>query len=1040
MDSCSHRPHGSSQITTLALARLTGPGVSAACSVFHNPIGTLLCGLIALALLVSFPARAAPRLQIFHIEAGDATLTLNEFSRQSSLQLLFDYNIVRGRKTRAVSGEYEASAALRQMLIDTGLAFDFVNDRTLAVTLLDHDGATGSATADVPSAARRSRTISAAPQSVERAGPRSGDLYSDPKAPELEEIRITGTHLRGEAPVGEHVTSLDRGDINASPAATMRDLLRTLPQTFGGGPSEDTHYFSGETGTNSGLGSGVNLRGLGARATLVLINGKRLAPSGSEAAFADIEGIPLSAVERVDILPDSASALYGADAVGGVVNFVMRDNFTGGETVVRGGSGTHNTLAEYRVAQTLGKRWDSGNGVLSLEFYKRGALPAYARRYTTSNLTSLGGGNFDSSLSNPGTILVGQQSYAIPAGQNGSGLTAADFVAGTQNLSEKYAGADILPSQKRWSLYGSSKQALNDNVAVFGNAMVSRRNARERIGGFTRPFIVTNSNPFYVNPTGGTDPVTVEYNFLNDIGPMSGDVLVNNLNLTLGLDIAVGSTWKVNLYTNYAQERENQFSGGLVDMLALTQALMDPNPATAFNPFGDGSHTNPATLKSITTSTRYYTSSKLKSAAAVADGPIAHAPGGDIKLAIGADRRDQVFTTLQTATSTSPAIGSNGARSVSAAFGEINIPLFGKDNGRMGLRRLELSLEGRYENYSDFGHATTPKLGMAWSPFNALVFRGTWGRSVRAPTLADLDASHNFVFPYVLPDKTSPNGFSPVLIESGKNPNLTVEHARSWTAGFDVDPREWIPGLTFSATFFNIQFRDRIQEPIVSPSTLANILNDPSYTELITRNLNPALIASACARGQYYGGTTSDCLQVPAAAILDIRSQNRESVRTRGFDLNTLYERSWSPGTLKLRLDGTYLLDFTQQASPGAPAVQLLNTQNNPINIKLHGTASWRQPRWGATLGVNFQNHYTDTASDPHRNIRSFTTFDAQLQYELAPFSTGFLQNTLVELDAVNVFNVSPPFLNNQIAGIGYDQENADPDGRRLSLQVRKTW
>jgi len=190
------------------------------------------------------------------------------------------------------------------------------------------------------------------------------------------------------------------------------------------------------------------------------------APSGTEAAFADIENIPLAAVERVDILPDSASAMYGADAVGGVVNFVMRDNFTGGETLMRGGSGTQSTLTEYRVAQTLGTRWDSGNGVLSLEFYKRAALPANARRYATSNLTSLGGGNFDSFMSNPGNIVVGQQSYAIPAGQNGTGLTAADFVAGTQNLSEKYAGADLLPSQKRWSAYGSGKQALNDTATL----------------------------------------------------------------------------------------------------------------------------------------------------------------------------------------------------------------------------------------------------------------------------------------------------------------------------------------------------------------------------------------------------------------------------------------------------------------------------------------------------------------------------------------------------------------------------------------------
>jgi iron complex outermembrane receptor protein len=995
-----------------------------------------LCALIALAPLVSAPARAGPKLQTFHIEAGDATRTLNEFSRQSSLQLLFDYNIVRGRKTHAVSGEYEASAALRQMLVDTGLVFDFVNDRTLAVTLLNHDGGRGSAIADMPPAMRRGRAPAAAPQSVERPGPGSGELSVDPKAPGLEEIRITGTHLRGEAPVGEYVTSLDRSDINADPAATVRDLLRTLPQTFGGGPTEDTHYFSAEAGTNSGVGTGVNLRGLGARATLVLINGKRLAPSGSEAAFADIENIPLSAVERVDILPDSASAMYGADAVGGVVNFVMRDNFTGGETVVRGGSGTQNTLAEYRVAQTLGTRWDSGNGVLSLEFYKRGALPAYARRYATSNLTSLGGGNFDSFLSNPGNIVVAQRSYAIPAGQNGTGLTAADFVAGTQNLSEKYRGADILPSQKRWSLYGSGKQALNDNVAVFGNAMVSRRNARVRNGGMATAFPVTHSNPFYVNPAGGTDPVTVDYNFLDDIGAMSTDVLVNNLNLTLGLDIAVGSAWKVDLYTNYAQETENQFTGGEVDFTALTRTLMDPNPDTAFNPFGDGSHTNRATLKSITTSSRYYTNSKLRSAAVAADGPIAHLPGGDVKLAFGADHRNQVFTTLQTATSTSPATASAGARNVTAAFGEITVPLFGKDNARPGLRRLEFSVAGRYENYSDFGHTAAPKLGVAWSAFEAVVFRGTWSRSIRAPTLVDLDTSHNLIIPYVLTDKASPQGFSRVLIESGRNSNLRVERARSWTAGFDIDPREWIPGLTFSATYFNIHFRDRIQTPVLG----ANVLNDPSFAGLITRNLDPALIADVCAHGQYYGGTKADCMQFPAAAILDIRSQNRESLRTQGFDLNTAYERGWRPGTLKLRLDGTYLLDFTQQQSPGAPEAQLLNTQNNPINIKLHGAASWRQQRWGATLGVNFQNHYTDTASDPHRHVSSYTTFDAQLRYDLAPFGTGLLQNTLVELNAVNVFNVSPPFLNNQIAGIGYDQENADPDGRLLSLQVRKTW
>jgi iron complex outermembrane receptor protein len=106
----------------------------------------------------------------------------------------------------------------------------------------------------------------------------------------------------------------------------------------------------------------------------------------------------------------------------------------------------------------------------------------------------------------------------------------------------------------------------------------------------------------------------------------------------------------------------------------------------------------------------------------------------------------------------------------------------------------------------------------------------------------------------------------------------------------------------------------------------------------------------------------------------------------------------------------------------------------------MHGRLSWQQRRWGATLGVNFQNHYMDTLSEPNRTVQSYTTLDTQLRYELAPFATNFLQNARIELNAINVFNASPPFLNNQVASLGYDQENADPYGRLLSIQVRKTW
>jgi len=470
-----------------------------------------------------------------------------------------------------------------------------------------------------------------------------------------------------------------------------------------------------------------------------------------------------------------------------------------------------------------------------------------------------------------------------------------------------------------------------------------------------------------------------------------------------------------------------------LNQAALLSALADPDPATAFNPFGDGSNTNPATLKSLGSSSRFYTDSRLRTADITADGPIGHLPGGAIKLALGADHRNQVFDTISPASVISPAYRTALSRNVLAGFAEVTIPAFGPDNSHTGLRRLELSVAGRYEHYSDFGQAATPKFGLLWSPLESVALRGTWGRSIRAPTLSDLDASQNIVVGAVLPDSA---GLANVLVESGKNPTLTVEHARSWTAGIDVDAREWANGLTFSATWFNIDFRDRIENPAFEP----DILDDPVFANLITRNPTASQLARACSQGRYVSGTATACELSGAAAIVDLRIQNMERVSTRGLDFNTSYSHAWTPGVMKLSLDGTWLFRFTQQEQAGAPVQQLLDTQNNPINLKMRGSAAWQQRRWGATVGINFQNHYMDTLSEPNRRIAAYTTFDTQLRYELAPFSDSYLANTRLELNAINVFNSSPPFLNNAVARLGYDQENADPFGRLISVQVRKTW
>ncbi|HEY6925354.1 MAG TPA: TonB-dependent receptor plug domain-containing protein, partial [Steroidobacteraceae bacterium] len=406
----------------------------------YRRVRTFIVSLLATALVRTVSAdTAAPPIQ-FHLDGGDATSTLTEFSRQAHLQLLFDYNVVKGHTTRPLDGTFLPSEALQQLLANTDLEFDFVNDRTLAVTQKR-----------APTDASKV-TAAAEPKREPRRWTRLKNPGSVNPGIPVDVVRITGTYVSDELPVGQEIVSATREDIEATGAATPADFLRTLPQVFGGGPNQDTH-IGAEASTNSGLGVGVNLRGLGARATLVLIDGRRVAPSGTGGEYIDIENIPLSAIDRIDILPDSASAMFGADAIGGVVNFVLRDKMEGAETILRGGSGTRGDLQEYLVSQAFGKSWNGGHALFAAEFYDRGALSASDRSYAVSDLRPFGGGNFDTSLTNPGNIinLATTQTWAIPAGQNGTHLTSADLVPGTVNLQNQYLGAEIIPNQKRWT-------------------------------------------------------------------------------------------------------------------------------------------------------------------------------------------------------------------------------------------------------------------------------------------------------------------------------------------------------------------------------------------------------------------------------------------------------------------------------------------------------------------------------------------------------------------------------------------------------------
>ena len=330
--------------------------------------------ILAIAL-TSANAWAEDDVYAFDIDAQPLDQALIEFSQQSKVVVMAPGELTAGKQAPAVKGDMEADEALEKILSGSGLKS---NERS-----------TGAYTITLESASLGEETPPA-PFRLAQVDQEESTRAIDSREQEDEEARqdvivVTGTNIRGAAPVGAPLLQFDREAIELSGVTTTQQFLQTLPQNFGGGASEDTNLFNtrNDANTNLGFGTGVNLRGLGTDSTLVLINGRRTSPGG-QGGFTDVSQIPLSAIERIDVLPDGASAVYGSDAVGGVVNIVLREEFDGAETRVRYGSVTSGSRDEVQVGQVVGKSWNKGDVLLSYDFTDRSKLGAGDRDFSSA--------------------------------------------------------------------------------------------------------------------------------------------------------------------------------------------------------------------------------------------------------------------------------------------------------------------------------------------------------------------------------------------------------------------------------------------------------------------------------------------------------------------------------------------------------------------------------------------------------------------------------------------------------------------------------
>ena len=856
-------------------------------------------------------------------------------------------------------------------------------------------------------------------------------------AADLEEIVITGSHIHGADAAGSKVIVIDREQIDASGYGRIEDVLATVTQNFN---ATNTATRDGvEVNNYDNRGAEVQLRGLGLGTTLTLVNGQRQGASGYQGSFIDVSSIPASAVERIEILPEGSSALYGSDAIGGVVNIILRRNFEGFEARVRGSTASGDAT-ERTIAALWGHAGPDGHVLLGFQYDDSRALACSARAYCAANgdYRRFGGSDLRSIGGNPGTILdpiTGAPIAAIPRGQDGSNLTVSQLIPGAANYTDSVSYNDILPQLYMRSAFLSAAYNLS---TLWELSIDGRYSSRDFESTFPQPagtFLVPAGNAF--NHLGG--PVLMAYDFTADVGPVVDNGQTETSFISTGIKGALSRGWQLRLSAAYSKSSTRFFEYNNLNTGAIDAALGSADPASALNLFGDGSHTPPAVLAGLRNPSvvlAYPDEFTTDMASVIADGPLFTGPAGPIRFAGGGDFRREHSKGENIALTPE-----ERGRDVAAAFAELAVPLVAAATGST-LDRLSLSLAGRYDHYSDAGGTFNPKFGLSWRPFRGLGLRGNWGTSFRAPPFfwsnPDLIGDGGIE---IVNDPKSPTGRSRVIALYGTSKGLKPETSTAWSVGADLAPPA-APNLALSVTYWNIDYEGKIGG---TGTLVADFLTqEAQLASLITRNPTQAQIDAACNSltfRQGNPGSRADC-SLPIAAIVDGRIRNFASVRTSGLDVEIGYSVDSARGKWTFGLNGTYAFFHDQQLTAAAPAFDFVDTVGNPLQLRMAAHLAWSSKGWTVLTTVNHTGAYQDPGTVPARGVDSWTTVDFNLGYRVDG-GPGWIAHTQCNIGVNNLFDQSPPFVNQfyVLGGVfGYDAANASLVGRQISLQIVKRW
>ncbi|VUD66636.1 Vitamin B12 transporter BtuB [Thalassocella blandensis] len=934
--------------------------------------------------------------------------SLIALGRLGQISIVFSSQDILHKKAPAIKGTFTASEIIHRLLEEHSLSVVEINTRAVAIV-------------------KGNNTESKVIQQIKN---------DDHMLEELVILgrKVTGSRLRlpdleGSAPMD----IFTREEIDASGSQSLSEIFKYIPAVAGN--SISTAVSNGGNGTAS-----VTLRGLPSNNTLVLANGRRVAVESLTGRNVDVNTIPLSAIDRLEILKDGASAIYGTDAIAGVINIILKDQYDGFEIEQYAGTTYKGDLETYKTHVLLGTANEDNGIYVSAEYFDQGAIFSRDRNLSSdADGRELGGYNERSSATPKTRFTLGDNlAYTLIDDRDGSDVS--DFEPAPNDYLYNYLSetSSTSPSEK-FSLYSSAFMNFSNDVTLSANATY---NETESFIYFapTPIFTAFENIPLYIDATNIYNP----YDFtiydarrrVVELGTRTQKDTSKNMRLNLTLQGFMGDDTNWEIYAGWnkseATESINNLANGARVQRALGPAVNCQGQAidgcVPLNLFGQPGSITEEQLNYIRSEDKSEGMTTLKSLSGYISTTLAQLPAGPLTFATGIDIRQENIDTSptdpdeQTTNIAGGIIGRIiGQREIYETYFESHFPVLYQHPLAYS---LDLELAARWSEYSDFGQNTSPKAGIRYRPIADILLRSTYSEGFRAPSLSELHTEPYFsqselVDPCAieslyqdLPGCTQmadPNRLQFLVTISG-NEELEPETSRNTTFGIVWTP-DFLEELFVSVDHFNIR-----QENIAQASAQLIILDNAlynSYSEYIKRDENGNIVELYA---PYINISQRDISGVDTTIRYKLLTFRHGSYT---FSFNSTYLDKYEVSqpedpNSKVNLEGTFM-DIAEEGFGALP------------HWKANAGLFWHKDGWGLNYTVNYFGKVEEILE--MRTIDAWITHDTQLSYDFGKKATA-------AFGIDNLLNESPPFIISAFND-NYDARNYDQRGRYFYGKIK---